>query len=55
MGADRGIHVITDMSIDQQIQPLAVAKVFQHVMTEEKFDMCLLGKQAIDDDFVQTG
>ena len=24
-------------------------------MEKEKFDMCILGKQAIDDDFVQTG
>ena len=28
MGADRGIHVMTDMSTDQDLQPLAVAKVF---------------------------
>jgi electron transfer flavoprotein alpha/beta subunit len=32
MGADSGIHVITDMSIDQQLQPLATAKIFKHVM-----------------------
>lgn len=24
-------------------------------MEKEKFDMCILGKQAIDDDYVQTG
>ena len=55
MGADWGIHVTTDMSTDQDLQPLAVAKVFQHVMDEHKFDMCILGKQSIDDDYVQTG
>ena len=55
MGADRGIHVTTDMAIDQALQPLAVAKVFEHIMTRDKFEMLLLGKQAIDDDYVQTG
>ena len=55
MGADKGIHVITDMTTDQQLQPLAVAKIFRHVMEEEKFDLALLGKQSIDDDYVQTG
>ena len=44
MGADRGIHVTTDLSTDQQLQPLAVAKVFRHVMEEHKFDMALMGK-----------
>ena len=44
MGADWGIHVETDMSTDQELQPLAVAKVLQHVMEEHKFDMCFLGK-----------
>ena len=55
MGADWGIHVTTDMSTDQDLQPLAVAKVFQNIMEKEKFDMCILGKQAIDGDYVQTG
>ena len=55
MGADRGIHVMTDMSTDQELQPLAVAKVFRHVIEDKQFDMALLGKQAIDDDYVQTG
>jgi electron transfer flavoprotein beta subunit len=55
MGADWGIHVTTDVSTDQDLQPLAVAKVFQHMMAEHKFDMCILGKQSIDDDYVQTG
>ena len=55
MGADRGIHVTTDMSTDQQLQPLAVAKIFKHVIEENQFDLALLGKQSIDDDYVQTG
>jgi electron transfer flavoprotein beta subunit len=55
MGADRGIHVLTDMPIDQDLQPLAVAKIFKAIIDKEKFDLALLGKQAIDDDYVQTG
>ena len=55
MGADWGIHVQTDMTTDQALQPLAVAKVFKHFMEEHKFDLAILGKQAIDDDYVQTG
>lgn len=55
MGADSGIHVVTDMTTDQDLQPLAVAKIFKYLMEEKKFDMALLGKQSIDDDYVQTG
>ena len=55
MGADWAIHVQTDMSTDQDLQPLAVAKVFKHMMNEHNFDLAVLGKQSIDDDYVQTG
>lgn len=55
MGADSGIHVMTDMATDQELQPLAVAKIFQKVIAEKEFDFAILGKQAIDDDYVQTG
>ena len=55
MGADRGIHITTDMSTDQELQPLAVAKIFNHIIQEHKFDLTFLGKQAIDGDYVQTG
>lgn len=55
MGADSGIHVLTDMSIDQELQPLATAKIFRHVMLANNFSFAILGKQAIDDDYVQTG
>ena len=51
MGADRGILVETDAAL----QPLAVAKLLAAVVNEEKPDLVLLGKQAIDDDFNQTG
>ena len=51
MGADRGILVKTDASVE----PLAVAKILQAVVGEEKPDLVILGKQAIDDDSNQTG
>jgi electron transfer flavoprotein beta subunit len=55
LGADAGIHILTDMRIDQDLQPLAVAKVFQKITLDQKFDLVFLGKQAIDDDYNQTG
>jgi electron transfer flavoprotein alpha/beta subunit len=32
MGADSGIHVLTEMTTDQELQPLAVAKILRHLM-----------------------
>ena len=51
MGADRGVHVQTDT----ELQPLAVAKLLAKIAQREAPDLCLLGKQAIDDDCNQTG
>jgi len=51
IGADRAVHVIAD----QDIQPLAVAKVLQSVIEQESPGLVILGKQAIDDDSNQTG
>ncbi|HVO00891.1 MAG TPA: electron transfer flavoprotein subunit beta/FixA family protein [Candidatus Cybelea sp.] len=51
MGADRGIHVQTDV----ELQPLAVAKLLKAVVDKEQPGLCILGKQAIDDDSNQTG
>jgi electron transfer flavoprotein beta subunit len=51
MGADRGVHVQTDV----ELQPLAVAKLLKGVVDKEKPELCILGKQAIDDDANQTG
>ena len=51
MGADRGIHVISDA----ELQPLAVAKLLKVVVDHESADLVILGKQAIDDDSNQTG
>jgi electron transfer flavoprotein beta subunit len=51
LGADRGILVQTD----QELEPLAVAKLLKAVVEREKPDLVILGKQAIDDDCNQTG
>ncbi|MEM9495689.1 MAG: electron transfer flavoprotein subunit beta/FixA family protein [Pseudomonadota bacterium] len=51
MGADRGILIKTDA----EVEPLGVAKLLKAVVDEEKPDIALLGKQAIDDDSNQTG
>jgi electron transfer flavoprotein beta subunit len=51
MGADRGILVKTD----DNVEPLAVAKILKAVALEEQPGLIVLGKQAIDDDSNQTG
>jgi len=45
LGADEGLHVLTNMPIDTQLQPLAVAKIFKRIIEEYKFDIVILGKQ----------
>jgi electron transfer flavoprotein beta subunit len=51
MGADRAILVQTD----EEVEPLAVAKIMAKIAQEEEPGMVILGKQAIDDDSNQTG
>jgi electron transfer flavoprotein beta subunit len=51
IGADRAILVETN----EELQPLAVAKLLKAVMAKESPDLVILGKQAIDDDCNQTG
>jgi len=51
LGADRAILIETDADL----QPLAVAKLLKAVVADEKPDLVILGKQAIDDDANQTG
>ena len=46
MGADRAILVSTE----DEVEPLAVAKILAKVAEEEQPGLFLLGKQAIDDD-----
>ena len=51
MGADRAILVMTD----DEVEPLAVAKILKAIADEEAPGLVILGKQAIDDDCNQTG
>ena len=51
MGMDRGVHVQTD----DDLEPLAVAKILKEVAQAEGADLIILGKQAIDNDFGATG
>jgi electron transfer flavoprotein beta subunit len=51
MGADRAILIQTD----DEVEPLAVAKLLAKVAEEEQPGLVILGKQAIDDDANQTG
>ena len=51
MGADRAILIATD----DEVEPLAVAKLLKAVADEEQPGLIILGKQAIDDDNNQTG
>tara|TARA_X000001036_G_scaffold413506_1_gene427865 strand:- start:224 stop:976 length:753 start_codon:yes stop_codon:yes gene_type:complete len=51
LGADRAILVETE----SLLEPLAIAKVISKVVDEEKPDLIILGKQAIDGDNNQTG
>lgn len=53
MGADRSIHVKTEN--DEELEPLAVAKILQKLVERENANLVLLGKQAIDNDLNQTG
>ncbi|MBA3669837.1 MAG: electron transfer flavoprotein subunit beta/FixA family protein [Sphingomonas sp.] len=51
MGADRAILVQTE----DEVEPLAVAKILKGIAAEESPQLIILGKQAIDDDSNQTG
>ncbi len=51
MGADRAILVSTD----DEVEPLAVAKIVKAIADEEAPGLIITGKQAIDDDSNQTG
>ncbi|SDR61668.1 electron transfer flavoprotein subunit beta/FixA family protein [Paraburkholderia tuberum] len=51
IGADRAILVETN----EELQPLAVAKLLKAIVEKEQPQLVILGKQAIDDDSNQTG
>ncbi|GEO00293.1 electron transfer flavoprotein subunit beta [Novosphingobium sediminis] len=51
MGADRAILVVSD----DEVEPLAVAKIVKAIADEEQPGLIITGKQAIDDDANQVG
>ncbi len=51
LGADRALHV----ECDAELQPLGVAKLLKALVEKEAPQVVILGKQAIDDDAIQTG
>src|SRR5271154_867910 len=51
MGADRAILIKTDAALDS----LAIARILAKIAGDEKPELVILGKQAIDDDSNQVG
>ncbi len=51
LGADRGVHVVTDEVVDSDLAAQMLAKVVE----TEKPDLILMGKQATDTDCAQGG
>ncbi len=51
LGADRAILVKTE----EEVQPLAVAKLLKEVVAKESPDLVIMGKQSIDGDNNQSG
>ena len=51
MGADRGIHILTD----ETLEPISIAKILARIVEEESPKLVITGKQAIDGDNNQTG
>ena len=51
MGADRGIHILTD----ETLEPISIAKILAKIVGEESPGLVITGKQAIDGDNNQTG
>lgn len=54
MGADRGIHIEVGGKDYDLLQPIHVSKILAKLAQDEKVDLVILGKQAIDDDCNQT-
>jgi len=51
MGADRAIRI----DADNDVEPLAIAKILKHVVEQEEAGLVITGKQSIDGDNNQTG
>ena len=55
MGADRAILIEATADVQQDIEPLAVAKLLAAVVRQEAPGLVICGKQAIDNDMNATG
>jgi electron transfer flavoprotein beta subunit len=54
MGADAGIHIVTPE--DAVVEPISVAHAIKAIVEKDKkYDLIIMGKQAIDDDSGSTG
>jgi len=53
MGADTGVHVETQEGVE--LEPLNIAKILHKIIDKETPSLVIMGKQAIDDDYNQTG
>lgn len=54
MGADKGIHVEVSGRDYDYLQPIHVSKILAKIASNDKSDLIIMGKQAIDDDSNQT-
>lgn len=54
MGVDRGIHVEVSGKDYELLQPIHISKILAKLALDEKADLIVVGKQAIDDDCNQT-
>jgi electron transfer flavoprotein beta subunit len=48
MGVDRGIHIEVSGKDYEMLQPLHISKMFAKIAQDEKVDLVILGKQAMD-------
>ncbi|CEF42577.1 electron transfer flavoprotein beta-subunit [Acetobacter senegalensis] len=55
IGADRAILVETSTDVNEDLEPLAVAKILAKLVETEKPGLVIMGKQAIDNDMNATG
>ena len=55
LGADRAILVNASDDVHHDVEPLAVAKILKAIIDDEKPNMVIAGKQAIDNDMNATG
>jgi len=54
MGVDKAIHVDIPAAQYAGVQPIHIAKMLAKIATDQKINLIILGKQAIDDDCNQT-